>query len=93
MERRELIVTEDAVGCRLDKGLALLAPELSRSQIQTLAEKGRILRNGVSAGKKDTLRAGDEISIFLPEPVPTGTQAENIPLDIVFEDNDLLVVN
>lgn len=93
MERRELIVTEDAVGCRLDKGLALLAPELSRSQIQTLAEKGRILRNGVSAGKKDTLRAGDEISIFLPEPVPTGTQAENILLDIVFEDNDLLVVN
>ena len=66
MERRELIVTEDAAGCRLDKGLALLAPELSRSQIQTLAEKGRILRNGVSARKKDTLRAGDEISIFCP---------------------------
>ena len=76
MERRELTVTAEAAGCRLDKGLALLAPELSRSQIQTLAEKGSILRGGVPAGKKDTLREGDEIVILLPDPVPTGTQAE-----------------
>lgn len=41
MERRELTVAAEAAGCRLDKGLALLAPELSRSQIQTLAEKGK----------------------------------------------------
>ena len=56
MERHELTVTAEAAGCRLDKGLALLAPELSRSQIQTLAEKGSILKNGTAAGKKDTLR-------------------------------------
>ena len=93
MERRELTVTAEAEGCRLDKGLALLAPELSRSQIQTLAEKGSILKNGAAAGKKDTLREGDSIIITLPDPVPTGTQAENIPLEIVYEDDDLLVVN
>ena len=93
MERHELTVTAEAAGCRLDKGLALLAPELSRSQIQTLAEKGSILKNGAAAGKKDTLREGDSIIITLPDPVPTGTQAENIPLEIVYEDDDLLVVN
>ena len=93
MERRELTVTAEAAGCRLDKGLALLAPELSRSQIQTLAEKGSILKNGAAAGKKDTLREGDSIIITLPDPVPTGTQAENIPLEIIYEDDDLLVVN
>lgn len=93
MERHELTVTAEAAGCRLDKGLALLAPELSRSQIQTLAEKGSILKNGTAAGKKDTLREGDSIIITLPDPVPTGTQAENIPLEIVYEDDDLLVVN
>ena len=73
--------------------MALLVPELSRSQIQTLAEKGSILKNGAAAGKKDTLREGDSIIITLPDPVPTGTQAENIPLEIVYEDDDLLVVN
>ena len=93
MERHELTVTAEAAGCRLDKGLALLAPELSRSQIQTLAEKGSILKNGAAAGKKDTLREGDSIIITLPDPVPTGTQAENIPLEIIHEDDDLLVVN
>ena len=91
MERHELTVTAEAAGCRLDKGLALLAPELSRSQIQTVAEKGSILKNGAAAGKKDTLREGDSIIITLPDPVPTGTQAENIPLEIVYEDDDLLV--
>ena len=93
MERLELTVTAEVAGCRLDKGLALLAPELSRSQIQTLAEKGSITQNGAAAGKKSTLHEGDRIVITLPDPVPTGTQAENIPLEIVYEDDDLLVVN
>ena len=93
MERLELTVTAGVAGCRLDKGLALLAPELSRSQIQTLAEKGSITQNGAAAGKKSTLHEGDRIVITLPDPVPTGTQAENIPLEIVYEDDDLLVVN
>ena len=80
MERLELTVTAEVAGCRLDKGLALLAPELSRSQIQTLAEKGSITQNGAAAGKKSTLNEGDRMVITLPDPVPTGTQSENIPL-------------
>lgn len=93
MERLELTVTGEAAGSRLDKGVALLAPALSRSQVQNLAEQERILLNGRPAGKKDTLQEGDTVVITLPDPTPTGTQAENIRLEIVYEDNDLLVVN
>ena len=93
MERLELTVTAEVAGCRLDKGLALLAPELSRSQIQTLAEKGSITQNGAAAGKKSTLNEGDRIVITLPDPVPTGTQAENIPLEIVYEDEHILLAD
>ena len=93
MERLELTVTGEAAGSRLDKGVALLAPALSRSQVQNLAGQERILLNGRPAGKKDTLQEGDTVVIALPDPTPTGTQAENIRLEIVYEDNDLLVVN
>ena len=93
MERLELTVTGEAAGSRLDKGVALLAPALSRSQVQNLAGQERILLNGRPAGKKDTLQEGDTVVITLPDPTPTGTQAENIRLEIVYEDNDLLVVN
>ena len=93
MERLELTVTGEAAGSRLNKGVALLAPALSRSQVQNLAEQERFLLNGRPAGKKDTLQEGDTVVITLPDPTPTGTQAENIRLEIVYEDNDLLVVN
>ena len=93
MERLELTVAGEAAGSRLDKGVALLAPALSRSQVQNLAGQEHILLNGRPAGKKDTLQEGDTVVITLPDPTPTGTQAENIRLEIVYEDNDLLVVN
>lgn len=93
MERLELTVAGEAAGSRLDKGVALLAPALSRSQVQNLAEQERILLNGHPAGKKDTLQEGDTVVITLPDPTPTGTQAEDIRLEIVYEDDDLLVVN
>ena len=83
MERLELTVTGEAAGSRLDKGVALLAPALSRSQVQNLAGQERILLNGRPAGKKDTLQEGDTVVITLPDPTPTGTQAENIRLEIV----------
>lgn len=93
MERLELTVAGEAAGSRLDKGVALLAPALSRSQVQNLAGQERILLNGRPAGKKDTLQEGDTVVITLPDPTPTGTQAEDIRLEIVYEDDDLLVVN
>ena len=93
MERLELTVAGEAAGSRLDKGVALLAPALSRSQVQNLAGQERILLNGRPAGKKDTLQEGDTVVITLPDPTPTGMQAEDIRLEIVYEDDDLLVVN
>ena len=58
MERLELTVTGEAAGSRLDKGVALLAPDLSRSQVQNLAEQERILLNGRPAGKRIPCRKG-----------------------------------
>lgn len=93
MKRVELTVDSLAAGERLDKGISLLYPALSRSAVQGLIEKGTILRNNSPAGKKDILAPGDAIVIDLPEPVPTSAEPEEIPLDILYEDNDLLVVN
>lgn len=93
MQLIECTVTEEAVGCRLDKGITLLLSDFSRSQVQNLAEEGKIFLNGKPAGKKDTLKLSDAIAIELPDPVMTDVVPENIPLNIVYEDDDLLVVN
>ena len=73
--------------------LAALLADYSRSYIQKLIEEGSVLLNGKTAGKKDTVRIGDEIILSVSEPTTLETLPEKIPLDIVYEDNDLLVVN
>lgn len=77
---------------RLDKQIAENS-ELTRSAAVKLLEKGLVLINGKAAGKKDTPKLGTEIIITLPEPENVDILPENIPLDIVYEDDDLLVVN
>lgn len=67
--------------------------ELSRSAAARLIECGSITVGGMAVQKKYELKAGDSVSIALPEPEPSEIAAENIPLDIVFEDEDLLVIN
>ena len=78
---------------RLDKYLATKYPELSRSHLQKLIEQGYILVNGREAKVSQKLDTGDEISISLPTTEPTSITPEPMPLDIVYEDNDLIVVN
>lgn len=78
---------------RLDKYLAARYPELSRSRLQKLIEQGHILVNGCGAKASQKLDAGDEISISLPPPEPTSLTAEPLPLTILYEDNDLIVLN
>ncbi len=87
----KLIAEQD--GERLDKSLAALLADYSRSYIQKLIEDGAVLLNGKTAGKKSTVKNGDEIILTVPEPETLETLPENIPLDIVYEDSDLLVVN
>ena len=80
-------------GVRFDKFLADADIGLSRSAAVALIESGAAEVNGKFADKKLKLNAGDRIVVRIPGPVPYEAKAENIPLDIIYEDSDLLVVN
>jgi len=79
---------------RLDKFLTESLPEFSRSRIQGLIANGLVDVNGLPAKKAgQTLEHGSNVTIRIPPPVPTNLVAEDIPLDIVFENDELLVIN
>lgn len=78
---------------RLDAVLAKLEPSVTRSYAQKLIEAGAVRVGGKIPAKSLRVREGDEISLTLPEAAPCEVQPENIPLDIVYEDEALLVVN
>ncbi len=82
----------DNAPCRLDVFVATLA-DVTRSRAAMLVGDGCVSVNGEQKPKNYLLKAGDEVEITLPEPVSAEAAPENIPLDIVFEDNDMLVVN
>ena len=86
-------VEANEAGARLDKLLSERIIDLSRTAAADLCENGGVLVDGLPAGKKTKLKEGAEITVFIPEPVELTAQAEDIPLDIVYEDDDLLVVN
>lgn len=79
-------------GARLDVFLSE-AEEITRSQAQKLIEDGDITVNGVSVAKNYKLRGGETVEITFPEPEPSTAEPEDIPLDIVYEDADIIVVN
>ena len=79
---------------RLDKFLTESLPEFSRSRIQGLIANGLVDVNGLAAKKAgQTLEAGANVTIRIPPPAPTNLVAEDIPLDIVFENDELMVIN
>ena len=88
-----MIFCADIPGERLDAFVARVCPELSRSAAQRLIEEGCITRNGKPGKKNDKLNEGDQISVTVPEPKEVDIVAKEIPLDIVYEDEDLLVIN
>ncbi len=83
----------ETTGIRIDKYISELDLNLSRSSTVNLIESGKILVNNKTVNKKYKVLLGDNIYIEIPDPVPYEAKAENIPLDIVYEDDDLLVVN
>ena len=84
----------EASGLRLDHYLAVHHPDLSRSRLQALVKEGHILVDGRIVKPNEKLRPGQLISVHVPEAVPVaGTEAEDLPLEILFEDADLLVLN
>ena len=93
METLEFTAAPADAGQRLDRWLAGQAGAPSRSALQGLMEAGFVRRNGAPANKKDKLAAGDRITLTLPDPQPIEAQPQDIPLDIVYEDDHLLVVN
>ena len=83
-----------ARGVRLDRQIQLLYPGFSRSRIEGLVKAGHVTVNGAvatKAGMKTT--ADDEIEVEIPPPVPAVPEPEDIPLDVIFEDGDILVLN
>lgn len=83
----------DRAGERADAAVARLCPELSRSAAQRLLMEGRVQRAGHLLKKSDIVREGDCLLLELPEAVPVAIAAENIPLDVRYEDEDLIVIN
>lgn len=88
-----MILIADCSGERADAALARLCPELSRSAAQKLLESGGVTCHGKALKKNDKLTAGDELQVELPTVQEVAIEPENLPLDIVYEDDDVIVVN
>ena len=80
-------------GERLDAFLSRCAENLSRSAAQKLIDEGHVLRNGKQAKKNDKLNPGDVIEYTIPEPKEVDILPTEMPLDIVYEDEDIMVLN
>ena len=93
MNQIELLVPEILAGERLDKVIPALYPDLSRSSVQQLIAEDVVKVNGNPGNKKTSVHFGDVICVTLPELKSLSVTAENISLDIVYEDEHLLVVN
>lgn len=88
-----LTVSFDDAGMRCDRYVASHCPQFSRAQVQRWLESGAITVNGNRVKMAAKLRAGDSLEINPPDVVPSTLIAEAIPLDILYEDSDLIVVN
>lgn len=93
MPEEYLSVTDADAGQRLDGFLASSIEELSRSRIQNLCDGGKVLVDGKKAKKNLRLSGGELITVDIPEPEPVELVPQDIPLDIIYEDDCLLVIN
>ena len=90
-QKHEIIITEP--GMRADKAISAALPALSRSAVQALIQDGRVLCNGAPVQKSTKLPVQSVLTVEIPPARPLEVVAQNIPLNIVYEDGDLLVVN
>ena len=89
----EYHVTEQDQGMRIDQFLCKCQPDVSRSAIQKWIKDGNVLVQGKACKANYRINKGDTIALFVPEPVEVSIQPQDIPLDILYEDKDLLIVN
>ena len=92
---REMTLTVDSedAGKRLDAYVSSQIEDLSRNYAESLIEEGRITVDGEAQAKKYKVKAGQQVNVIYPEPTKLDVTAQNIPLNIVYEDEDVIVVN
>lgn len=93
VERIELTYAAEESGERLDQFVARSVPSLTRSAVQRLVAEGQVTVDGVPAKVSLKLRGGEQVAVTVPPPEPTAAAAEDIPLDILYEDGDVVVMN
>ena len=93
MTRQTITVTLDTIGARLDRALAEALPDLSRTQVQKLIKEGEVQLNGQPVKSSLRLEQPETLVVVLPELVVTELKPEAIPLDIRYEDADIILVN
>lgn len=94
MDVLRLQVDPDSAGTRLDSFLALKIPDMTRNHAQKLLDQGNVLYNDVPVNKGGTkLKQNDIITVSIPEPESVDIKAENISLEIIYEDDDILIIN
>lgn len=91
--RKEYIVTGVELTERLDQHLVKLLPEYSRAFLQNLISAGNVLVNGNARKSSYTPKNGDRLTITIPPPSPASIEPAAIPLDILYEDDDMIVIN
>jgi 23S rRNA pseudouridine1911/1915/1917 synthase len=92
-ERRERRAPPELAGVRLDLALVRLWPDLSRARVQRLVADGHVVVSGRAARSSARLRGGEVVALELPPPGPSGLVAQDLPLSVLHEDADLLVLD
>ena len=93
MEILTLQPNKEDAGTRIDAWLAAVLTDVTRSAAQRLLEEGRVTKDGKALAKNYKLTGSETLEVSLPDPEPVDVVPQNIPLDIVFEDGDVIVVN
>jgi len=96
LEKNTYIIDElnkELIGLRIDKAVSMKNKDLSRAAVQRLIDEGMILVNGKNIKMAYKISLGDEITIIKEKPKEIEIKPQDIPLDIIYEDNDILVVN
>lgn len=93
MEQMVFVVQEQDVGQRVDSYLAAQTEMLTRNAVQRLCEEGLVRIGGTAVGKNRRVQLGEQVEVDIPAAKPLDVQPQEIPLDIVYEDADLIVIN
>lgn len=86
-------VNEENVGKRIDSFIPMVQEDISRSMVQKLIEQKNIKVNGKETKHSYKLKLNDEIEVFVPEAKEINLKAQDIPLNVIYEDNDIIVIN